>query len=171
MRRYTGNTLSRLLRLPPPSTEFDVPRGLRVPMRDGIDLIADHYVPATTSPAGTLLVRGPYGRGWPFSALFGAVYAARGYHVVLQSVRGTFGSGGVFTPTTHEVADGADTVEWLRNQAWFTGSFATVGMSYLGFTQWAVLQDPPPEMKAAVITVGPHDFSASSLGYRLVHAE
>ena len=164
MRRYTGNTLSRLLRLPPPSTEFDVRRGLRVPMRDGIDLIADHYVPTTTSPAGTLLVRGPYGRGWPFSVLFGAAYAARGYHVVLQSVRGTFGSGGVFTPTTHEVADGADTVEWLRNQAWFTGSFATVGMSYLGFTQWAVLQDPPPEMKAAVITVGPHDFSASSWG-------
>ena len=77
MRRYTGDALGRLLRLPPPSTEFDVHRGLRVPMRDGVDLIADHYVPTTPSPAGTVLVRGPYGRGWPFSALFGAVYAAR----------------------------------------------------------------------------------------------
>ena len=164
MRRYTGDALGRLLRLPPPSTEFDVHRGLRVPMRDGIDLIADHYVPTTPSPAGTVLVRGPYGRGWPFSALFGAVYAARGYHVLIQSVRGTFGSGGVFTPMIHEVADGADTVDWLRNQAWFTGSFATVGLSYLGFTQWALLQDPPPEMKAAVIAVGPHDLGASSWG-------
>ena len=164
MRRYTGDALGRLLRLPPPSTEFDVHRGLRVPMRDGIDLIADHYVPTTPSPAGTVLVRGPYGRGWPFSALFGAVYAARGYHVLIQSVRGTFGSGGVFTPMIHEVADGADTVDWLRNQAWFTGSFATVGLSYLGFNQWALLQDPPPEMKAAVIAVGPHDLGASSWG-------
>ena len=49
-------------------------------------------------------------------------------------------------------------------QPWFTGSFATVGLSYLGFTQWALLTDPPPEMKAAVITVGPHDLSATFWG-------
>ncbi len=133
-------------------------------MRDGVELIADHYAPVTDRPAGTLLVRGPYGRRFPFSPLFAQVYAARGYHVVLQSVRGTFGSGGRFTPMVHEMADGADTVAWLRDQPWFTGSFATVGLSYLGFTQWALLADPPPEMKAAVITVGPHDFSASSWG-------
>jgi putative CocE/NonD family hydrolase len=86
-------------------------------MRDGIDLLADHYAPADgANAAGTLLVRGPYGRGWPFSTLYARLYAAHGYHVVLQSVRGTFGSGGVFEPMSHEVADGADTVEWLRRQ-------------------------------------------------------
>ena len=133
-------------------------------MRDGVDLIADHYTPETADPAGTLLVRCPYGRAFPFSALFGAVYAARGYHVIIQSVRGTFGSGGNFTPMVHEVDDGADTVAWLREQAWFMGSFATVGLSYLGFTQWALLMDPPPEMAAAIIAVGPHDFSESTWG-------
>ena len=138
--------------------------GLRVPMRDGVELIADHYKPATTNPAGTLLVRGPYGRGWPFSMLFARVYASRGYHVVIQSVRGTFGSGGEFAPMVHEIADGADTAAWLRDQPWFTGSFATIGSSYLGFTQWALLTDPPPEMKAAVIIVGPHDLSAPRWG-------
>ncbi len=132
-------------------------------MRDGIHLVADHYAP-TTSPVGTLLVRGPYGRAFPFSLLFGGLYAARGYHVVLQSVRGTFGSGGVFEPMVNEAADGADTVAWLREQPWFTGRFATIGLSYLGFTQWALLQDPPPELAAAVITVGPHDFNASVWG-------
>ena len=162
--QYTGDAVSRLLRLPPRTTEFDVHRGLRVPMRDGVDLIADHYVPATDDAKGTLLVRGPYGRGWPFSGLFGAVYASRGYHVLVQSVRGTFGSGGEFTPMVNEAADGADTVAWLREQPWFTGSFATVGLSYLGFTQWALLTDPPPEMKAAVIAVGPHDLGATSWG-------
>lgn len=163
-RRFTGQTISRVLGLPPHETGHTVEHGLRVPMRDGVELIADHYAPDTDRPAGTLLVRGPYGRRFPFSTLFAEVYAARGYHVVLQSVRGTFGSGGEFTPMVHEMADGADTVGWLRVQPWFTGSFATVGISYLGFTQWALLADPPPEMKAAVITVGPHDFSQSAWG-------
>ena len=164
IRQYTRRAVSTLLKLPPHTTEYTVHRGLRVPMRDGVHLIADHYEPATTEPAGTLLVRGPYGRGFPFSTLFAAVYASRGYHVVVQSVRGTFGSGGEFTPMAQEIADGADTAAWLRDQPWFTGSFATVGPSYLGFTQWALLTDPPPEMKAAVITVGPHDLSAPRWG-------
>jgi uncharacterized protein len=159
-----SKTLARLFEIPPPTTGFTVHRGVRVPMRDGVELIASHYEPDTATPSGTLLVRCPYGRGFPFATLFGAVYAARGYHVVIQSVRGTFGSGGEFTPMVNEVADGADTVAWLRTRPWFTGSFATLGLSYLGFTQWALLVDPPPELKAAIISVGPHDFSASSWG-------
>lgn len=152
------------LRLPPLGTGHTVHRGVRVPMRDGVELLADHYAPDTETPAGTLLVRGPYGRGAPFSTLFGSFYAAHGYHVLLQSVRGTFGSGGEFTPMVHEVADGADTAAWLCEQPWFTGSFATIGLSYLGFTQWALLTDPPPQCAAAVVLVGPHDFWASSWG-------
>lgn len=157
--------LSSLLHTPPPITEVDVHRGLKVPMRDGVDLVADHYAPRSGTPAGTLLVRGPYGRRWPFAAVFGEVYAARGYHVLLQSVRGTFGCGGDFDPMVHEIDDGADTVAWLRDQPWFTGSFGTVGLSYLGFTQWALLTDPPPELKAAVITVGPHDVRGPRWGH------
>jgi hypothetical protein len=151
-----------MLRLPGPTSRYTVKR-VSIPMRDGVELIADHYVPAG-EPVGTLLLRGPYGRGFPFSLLYGALYAARGYHVLMQSVRGTFGSGGTFTPMVHEAADGADTVAWLRRQPWFTGRFATIGISYLGFTQWALLQDPPPELAAAVITAGPHDFSESAWG-------
>lgn len=160
LRQVGGKAVGRLLGLPPTTTGYTVER-VRVPMRDGVHLVADHYAPNTPTPAGTLLVRGPYGRAFPFSLLFAAPYAARGYHVVLQSVRGTFGSGGDFEPMANEVADGADTVVWLREQPWFTGRFATIGMSYLGFTQWALMQDPPPELAAAVITVGPHDFNAS----------
>jgi uncharacterized protein len=164
LRKFTGRTLSGLLRLPPQTNEYTVHPRVRVPMRDGVELLADHYEPTTSTAAGTLLVRCPYGRRFPFSALYAGVYAARGYHVVFQSVRGTFGSGGDFDPMVNEIADGADTVEWLRHQPWFTGSFATIGLSYLGFTQWALLADPPPEMKAAVITVGPHDVSGPRWG-------
>ncbi|MGV0635666.1 CocE/NonD family hydrolase [Mycolicibacillus trivialis] len=154
--------LGRVLGLRKPATRFTRTR-VRVPMRDGVELLADHYAPVGAA-AGTVLVRCPYGRGLPNSVVFARLYAARGYHVVLQSVRGTFGSGGVFTPMVHEVADGADTVDWLRRQPWFTGTFATIGLSYLGFTQWALLTDPPPELTAAVIAAGPHDFSATSWG-------
>ncbi|MCU1696920.1 MAG: peptidase [Mycobacterium sp.] len=162
VKRVASRVLARALKVPPPTTDFTVRRAVAVPMRDGVDLVADHYAPQTSNPAGTVLVRCPYGRAFPVSSLLGAAYAARGYHVVIQSVRGTFGSGGDFTPMIHEVADGADTVAWLRDQPWFTGTFATIGLSYLGFTQWALLMDPPPEMVAAVISVGPHDFTAAT---------
>ncbi|CDO87953.1 hydrolase CocE/NonD family protein [Mycobacterium triplex] len=157
------NAAGRLLGLRPATTGYTVNR-VDVPMRDGVRLVADHYAPITSHPAGTVLVRGPYGRGFPFSLLFARPYAARGYHVVLQSVRGTFGSGGAFEPMVNEATDGADTVAWLVEQPWFTGRFATIGPSYLGFTQWAILQDPPPQLAAAVITAGPHDFADSVYG-------
>ncbi len=158
-----ARVVGRTLGLPPPTTRYTVSR-VRVPMRDGVQLVADHYAPLTSQPAGTLLVRGPYGRGFPFALIFARLYADRGYHVVLQSVRGTFGSAGEFVPMAHEAADGADTAAWLRQQPWFTGRFATLGVSYLGFTQWALLSDPPPELAAAVITAGPHDMLASVWG-------
>ncbi|KWX56663.1 CocE/NonD family hydrolase [Mycobacterium sp. NAZ190054] len=162
--RLARHGFSRALGLPAPICDFTVHRAVRVPMRDGVELVADHYVPRTADAAGTLLVRGPYGRSLPFAAVFGSVYAARGYHVVFQSVRGTYGSGGEFDPFVNEVDDGADTAAWLRDQPWFTGTFATIGLSYLGFTQWALLTDPPPELKAAVITVGPDDLSGPRWG-------
>ncbi len=82
--------------------------------------------------------------------------------MLLQSCRGTFGSGGAFEPMRHEVSDGQDTVAWLRNQSWFDGRLATSGPSYLGFVQWALAMDPPPELVAAVVYVGPHDFSRTA---------
>ena len=148
---------TRMLGLAPPMCDYTVSRNVGIPTRDGVELLADVYAPAIDS-RGTILVRSPYGWSLPMAVLNGAVYANRGYHVVLARCRGTFGSGGTFEPMVHEVDDGADTVAWLRGQPFFTGRFATCGMSYLGFTQWALLMDPPPELATAVISVGPHDF-------------
>lgn len=161
--RATLGAIGAALGLPRATTRYTVDR-VAIPMRDGVNLVADHYAPQTSKPAGTLLARGPYGRRLPFSLAFAKLYAARGYHVVLQSVRGTFGSSGEFEPMINEADDGADTVQWLREQPWFTGRFATLGLSYLGFTQWALLNDPPPELAAAVIAAGPHDFRESTWG-------
>ena len=82
--------------------------------------------------------------------------------MLLQSCRGTFGSGGEFEPMRHEIADGQDTVAWLREQSWFDGRLATYGASYLGFVQWALAMDPPPELAAVIVHVGPHDFSRTA---------
>src|ERR1700733_6122054 len=131
-------------------------------MRDGAVLLGEHHIPTTDHPLGTVLIRTPYGRRSPLDALTSKTFAARGYHVLVQSVRGTFGSGGVFDPMVDEERDGHDTVAWLRQQPWFDGRLATYGLSYLGFVQWALAQDPPPELAAAVIQVGPHDFSRAA---------
>src|SRR5215217_7918403 len=151
--------LRRLLKLPRPKTDYTVTRDLRIPTRDGAELLADHYAPLGAA-AGTVLVRSPYGFDPIFTALVGNPFAASGYHVVLARCRGTFGSAGaVFEPWIREIDDAADTVAWLRKQSWFGGRFATVGGSYMGFTQWALVMNPPPELTAAVIAVAPHDFS------------
>lgn len=154
-----GAAVGRQWRLPARRNPVRVERKVEVPMRDGVTLLADHYVPVTTEPVPTILVRCPYGRGFPYALLSAQLYAERGYHVLLQSTRGTFGSGGTFTPGISESEDAQDTVVWLRTQDWFDGRLATAGGSYLGFTQWALATDPPPELKAMVVMIGVHDLA------------
>nr|WP_110944156.1 CocE/NonD family hydrolase [Streptomyces niger] len=131
--------------------------GLAVPSAEGGPLITDHYYPRAAGDFPTLLVRSPYGRGLPWSPLYGLLFAEQGFHVVLQSCRGTGGSAGAFAPWRNEAADGRATVAWLRAQPWFDGRLGTVGPSYLGHVQWALALDPPPELKAMVVQVGLHD--------------
>jgi len=150
----------RIAGLRPEDGPYTLARGLRVPTRDGELLAADHYAPGPgVRVRGTLLVRTPYRRGLPFDLLYARIYAARGYHVLMVSSRGTYGSTGRFTPMSNEVADGRDVVAWLRAQPWFDGRLGTIGLSYLGYTQWCLLTDPPPELVTSVVCVGPHDFA------------
>ncbi|MER7760552.1 CocE/NonD family hydrolase [Streptomyces sp. NPDC097619] len=142
-----------------PAKRYDVGReaGLPVPAADGSTLLTDHYFPRAEGEFPTLLVRSPYGRGLPWAPMYGTLFAEQGFHVVLQSCRGTGGSGGEFDLWRNEAADGRATVRWLREQSWFDGSLGTIGPSYLGYVQWALATDPPPELKAMVVQVGLHD--------------
>ena len=81
----------------------------RVRMRDGVELLTDVYVPAAAS-LGVILIRTPYGRHGLIAELTAGFFARHGYHVVNQSCRGTFGSGGDLDPFSQEIADGADAV-------------------------------------------------------------
>ncbi len=155
-----GSAVNRSWRLPPKRNKVTVERAVRVPMRDGVTLLADHYAPATRMPRPTVLMRSPYGRGWQF-AMMARPFAERGYHVLLQSARGTFGSGGTFMPGTWEAADGQDTISWLRTQDWFSGKLAAFGASYLAFAAWALMTDPPPELTAMAVCISPHDLAGA----------
>lgn len=139
----------RVLGLPPVvSSRVTVTRHQPVRARDGVKLLTDHYAPDRPG-APTVLIRTPYGRGLGAWVL-GQTFATRGYHVVVQSCRGTFGSGGVFEPMVHERDDGVDTVDWLRRQPWYGGRFGTFGISYQGFTEWALATEVGDELAAIV---------------------
>ena len=157
--RLADRLVTKYFRLPAPTSDYTVTRDLRIPMRDGGELLADLLEPKGRA-LGTLLISSCYGTGIGGTAMTGAVFARRGYRVVLVRCRGTFGSGVTFDPFSQEADDAPDIVVWMRAQAWFDGRFATHGYSYLGFTQWAQLMDPPPELVTAVIACCPHDFGA-----------
>ena len=111
-------------------------------------LLADLYHPAGDGPHPTVLVRCPYGRRGPIGFLLGRIFAERGTRAMVQSCRGTFGSGGVFVPNRYERADGLATIAWLEDQPWFDGRLAMNGPSYMGGVQWAVADTAGPSLKA-----------------------
>ncbi|MFG1652704.1 CocE/NonD family hydrolase [Micromonospora sp. NPDC049275] len=128
-----------------------ITRDIPVRVRDGVVLRTDHYAPRDRA-APTVLIRTPYGRGGPLR-LLGRLLAARGRHAVIQSCRGTGGSGGTFAPLVHERDDGVDTLDWLRRQPWWSGALGMFGVSYQGFAQWALAADAGEELRAMVAVV------------------
>ena len=149
--------LSRRMRLPRAQTRDVIcRRDLPALMDDGAVLLADRWVARERAdrPQPTVLVRSPYGRRQLVGLLFGRLLAERGLQVVIQSVRGTFGSGGTFSPFD-ERADGLATLRWLRAQLWHAGPVGTLGPSYLGFVQWAIADD---DLAAMSIQVSASEF-------------
>ncbi|MDD7967515.1 CocE/NonD family hydrolase [Actinomycetospora lemnae] len=140
--------LRRALRLPPPRTpRVSVDRDVAVPMPDGVVLRHDHHRPAGVHRGPVVVVRSPYGRAGWIGTVFGRLVAERGLQVVVQSVRGTAGSGGRFAPFD-EADDGRATVAWVLDQPWCDGRLATLGPSYLGLTQWALAPAAGRSLKA-----------------------
>ena len=87
--RAVDSVLARALKLPGTAhryTQFTT----SVPMRDDVTLRSDVYLPAQAK--ATVLIRSPYGRGFPLDLLHARVLARGGYQVVVQSVRGRSGS-------------------------------------------------------------------------------
>ncbi|WP_083958034.1 CocE/NonD family hydrolase [Herbidospora mongoliensis] len=140
-----------------------IERDLRVPMRDGALLLADRWTPATGGDGlPTALMRTPYGRGVAARSMAEPL-VRHGFQVLVQSTRGTFGSGGAFEPLRRERDDGLDTLSWIVEQPWFGDSMIMYGMSYLALAQWSVADSVPPQVKALIPGVAESAFTLEFL--------
>jgi predicted acyl esterase len=138
--------------------DYDLRWGVKIPMRDRMELNATLYLPKTSdgSPPKTpvIFTLTPY-----ISDTYhvrGAYFASHGYAFALVDVRGRGNSGGDFEPFANEPRDGHDIVEWLAKQPFCDGKVAMWGGSYAGFDQWATAKEFPPHLATIVPAAAAH---------------
>ena len=117
---------------------------------DGVRLDADVYRPAEPGSYPVLLMRQPYGRKIASTICYAhpAWYAARGFIVVIQDVRGRGTSEGRFRLFEDEARDGFDTIAWAAKLDGASGAVGTYGFSYQGTNQLLAAALHPPALKA-----------------------
>ena len=131
-------------------------RGVMVPMRDGVDLALDMYVPKAAEKLPILLAITPYGR----TGLYAKArwFAQRGYVFVAADSRGRYDSQGTWDPfESKQKTDGYDLVEWLAKQPWSNGRVGMWGGSALGWPQWWTASTAPPHLIAIAPWTAPAD--------------
>jgi putative CocE/NonD family hydrolase len=139
-----------------------------IPMRDGVRLATDIYLPAFNGqPASgkfpVILERTPYDKAGSGNVTNGTYYARRGYVCAIQDVRGRFVSEGEWYPFAKEAPDGYDTVEWLAAQEWSDGQVGTMGASYCGSDQSALATLNPPHLSTMIVAVGASNYYHCSM--------
>jgi uncharacterized protein len=142
----------------PPPADYDLRWGVKIPMRDNVELNATLYLPKTAdgSPPKTpvIFTLTPY-----ISDTYhdrAAYFASHGYAFALVDVRGRGNSAGEFEPFANEPRDGHDVVEWLAKQPFCDGKGAMWGGSYAGFDQWATAKEFPPHLVTIVPAAAAH---------------
>ena len=147
--------------------DYDLRWGVKIPMRDKIELNATLYLPKT--PDGSvpktpvIFTLTPYISDTYHAR--GAYFASHGYVFVLADVRGRGNSGSEFEPFANEPRDGHDVAEWLAKQPFCDGKVAMWGGSYAGFDQWATAKEFPPHLATIVPAAAAHpglDFPSSN---------
>jgi len=173
--RFAALLLLVRLTIPAADESFEV----LMPMRDGVTLGADVYLPSGANSAArwtTVLVRTPYDRKLP-AALSYRSFVRHGYALVIQDVRGRFSSHGQFGFVSQEGPDGNDTINWIAAQHWSNGRVVMAGSSFLGITQWwAAVEGNPHLLAISPIDAGDDDYldrfysagGSIQLGHRLL---
>jgi predicted acyl esterase len=131
----------------------EVTWGVRIPLRDGVQLNATLYKPLEMNgPLPVVFTLTPYTsdtyheRGWYF--------ARHGYVFALVDARGRGNSGGEFEPFIQEAGDGHDVVEWLAAQAWCNGKVAMWGVITNGRSPGRFLPTSPPSCRPRPLSPG-----------------
>ncbi|MDO5533542.1 MAG: CocE/NonD family hydrolase [Propionibacteriaceae bacterium] len=157
-------------------------KDLRVPMRDGVELVADAYEGTDEKPRPALVALSPYGKELQALALTmppqrrpspmwdGCIEAgdiarvvAEDYVHVIGDLRGTghsdgehignYNAGGVSLGE-----DAYDFIEWVAAQPWCDGNVGMIGISYFGSMQVIAAAERPPSLKAIFVSGGHYDF-------------
>jgi predicted acyl esterase len=149
--------------LSPPEFQIDDSKmNVGIPVRDGVELLADIYLPsggpghaAGRFPA--LLAASPYPRqiqnsGAPMGFVEAGAsdfFVPRGYAHVILNARGTNGSGGSYDAMgAQERRDLYDVIEWIAGQPWCDGNVGMIGISAFAMTQLAAAVEQPPHLRA-----------------------
>jgi len=159
-----------------------VRKDLRVPMRDGIALVADAYHGTEERPRPALVALSPYGKELQALALTmppqrrpspmwdGCIEAgdiarvvANDYVHVIGDVRGSGGSEGEHIGNYNAGGvslgqDAYDFIEWVAAQPWCDGNVGMIGISYFGSMQVLAAAARPPHLKAIFVSGGHYDF-------------
>jgi uncharacterized protein len=148
-------------------TKARVLQNVMVPMRDGVQLAVDIYLPPEDKgPVPALLALSAYGKNMqrqllpvPMPSPLGDAcveagwsddFVERGYAHVIACTRGTGQSQGQYLSmySKQESEDGYDLVEWIAAQPWCDSHVGMVGISYFGTIQLVVAASRPPHLKA-----------------------
>ena len=146
-----------VLAISAPGAETPVVKStIMVPMRDGVKLATDIYLPDTNGVFPVLLGRTPYSKA--ISASAGSDGARRGYATVIQDTRGRFASQGenlaFEADGWADKWDGYDTVEWIIHQPWSNGKVGTFGGSAGAITQLLLAGSGHTNVLSQHLTVG-----------------
>lgn len=129
--------------------------GVRIPMRDGVELNATLYLPRDLSgPVPAVFSLTPYSSDRFHER--GMTFARFGYVFAIVDVRGRGNSGGRFVPFAHDAEDGHDVTEWLAAQPFCDGEVSMWGGSYGGMAQWGTASTRPPHLASIVPVASPH---------------
>ena len=142
-----------------------------IPMRDGIRLLTVILSPRNAAPPLPILIdRTPYGAKdfAPYMERRAKPAGLEGYILVLQDIRGRFGSEGTFDMTrplhvedrgTDESSDTYDTIDWLvKNVPHNNGRVGVFGVSYDGQLAAAAAIGAHPALKAISPQAPPGDW-------------
>jgi len=135
--------------LPASAQDIDILSGVKIKLRDGVQLNATIYKPHEQKETLPVILQlTPY-----ISDTYhprGTYFAKNGYVYAIVDSRGRGSSEGIFDPLMQEAKDGYDIVEWLAMQTYCNGKVTMWGGSYSGYDQWATAKELPPHLKTIV---------------------
>jgi uncharacterized protein len=135
-----------------------------LPMRDGVLIATDLYLPKGRKPGQkipAILEQNRYGRrlelrgplGWVIKPTPGKadLLVRHGYAWIETDVRGSGASFGQipYPWSPDEIHDGADIVNWIVRQPWSNGKVGAIGTSYVGVSAELLLANDNPHLIAA----------------------